>query len=219
MLRNLSSGDRHGQTKMIRTGKTVKAYQWSSTAAEWQLIGDVMDAAEPAPSAAGPKVTYQGQVCCYLIVFRLSCPGCISAFRSRTDFGLSGPGPGRLRCRPGPVKFASWFGPCLDPAPCTYPYLFISGIRLRYRRGRGGRTATPEVALQPWHGPTRGCRAVPHAEQPARRLPGTGGRVHRQECGCGRHDGAGRGKRICRSIYGWQSVGFFVDLARFIFGT
>ncbi|CAH1243636.1 PLAA [Branchiostoma lanceolatum] len=55
-------GTKEGQTKLVRSGMTVEAYQWSVAQQEWTKIGDVVGSDEGAGgTATGEKVWYEGK--------------------------------------------------------------------------------------------------------------------------------------------------------------
>lgn len=57
-------GKRDGQTKLVRDGGVISAYQWVAVDNEWQKIGDVVG----TPNADTPqgKITYEGKVSAHL---------------------------------------------------------------------------------------------------------------------------------------------------------
>ena len=53
---------KEGQTKLIRTGKIVEAYQWSVAEDRWTKIGDVVGTEGDDVTPSSGKVTYEGKV-------------------------------------------------------------------------------------------------------------------------------------------------------------
>ncbi|XP_041475058.1 phospholipase A-2-activating protein-like [Lytechinus variegatus] len=54
-------GTKEGQTKLIRTGKTVEAYQWSSAESKWSKIGDVVGTEGDDVTPSSGRVHYEGK--------------------------------------------------------------------------------------------------------------------------------------------------------------
>lgn len=56
----MSVGNRDGQTRLIKEGSNVEAYQWSMSDGRWMKIGDVVGGSSQQSSK---RVMYEGKVC------------------------------------------------------------------------------------------------------------------------------------------------------------
>ena len=65
-LNVLFLGTREGQTRLIRDGEKVEAYQWSVSEGRWIKIGDVVGSSGANQQTSG-KVLYEGKVCQLLL--------------------------------------------------------------------------------------------------------------------------------------------------------
>lgn len=65
-LNVLFQGTREGQTRLIRDGEKVEAYQWSVSEGRWLKIGDVVGSSGANQQTSG-KVLYEGKVCQLLL--------------------------------------------------------------------------------------------------------------------------------------------------------
>lgn len=57
--KSLPAGNRDGQTRLIKDGQKVEAYQWSVGDGRWVKIGDVVGGSNQQTSKS---VTYEGKV-------------------------------------------------------------------------------------------------------------------------------------------------------------
>lgn len=57
----LAPGTRDGQTKLVKEGKGVFCYQWSTVSDEWIKIGEVTGSAEGGSKDPSQKTTYEGK--------------------------------------------------------------------------------------------------------------------------------------------------------------
>lgn len=55
----VSIGNRDGQTRLIKDGQKVEAYQWSASDGRWVKIGDVVGGSNEQTSKS---VVYEGKV-------------------------------------------------------------------------------------------------------------------------------------------------------------
>lgn len=56
-----NQGTKEGQTKLIRNGKTVEAYQWNMAESKWSKIGDVVGSEGDDVTPSSAKVHYEGK--------------------------------------------------------------------------------------------------------------------------------------------------------------
>lgn len=57
--RNTAPGNRDGQTRLVKDGQKVEAYQWSVSDGRWVKIGDVVGGSNQQTSRS---VVYEGKV-------------------------------------------------------------------------------------------------------------------------------------------------------------